>query len=107
MTAMRTCFGIGIAKVDVVVVVVNPRQVRDFAKATGLLAKTDRLDAALLARFAEWVPPPVAGHARTEQPATGRCAAGRRLHAHAADAIRSPVWSPSGRPAIGRPSTGA
>jgi transposase len=31
--------------------VVNPRQVRDFAKATGQLAKTDRLDARVLARF--------------------------------------------------------
>lgn len=39
------------------VVVVNPRQVRDFAKATGRLAKTDRLDAAILARFAEVVQP--------------------------------------------------
>ena len=39
------------------VVVVNPRHVRDFAKATGRLAKTDRLDAALLARFAEQVQP--------------------------------------------------
>jgi transposase len=37
--------------------VVNPRQVRDFAKATGQLAKTDRLDAALLARFAEAIRP--------------------------------------------------
>jgi transposase len=32
------------------VVVVNPRQVRDFAKATGQLAKTDRIDADILAR---------------------------------------------------------
>jgi transposase len=39
------------------VAVVNPRQVRDFAKATGQLAKTDALDAALLARFAEAVRP--------------------------------------------------
>jgi hypothetical protein len=39
------------------VVVVNPRQVRDFAKATGPLAKTDRLDAVLLALFADRVPP--------------------------------------------------
>jgi transposase len=31
--------------------VVNPRQARDFAKATGQLAKTDRLDALVLARF--------------------------------------------------------
>jgi len=37
--------------------VVNPRQVRDFARATGQLAKTDRLDAALLARFAEAIRP--------------------------------------------------
>src|ERR1035437_2321804 len=35
------------------VVVVNPRQVRNFARATGQLAKTDRLDADILARFAE------------------------------------------------------
>lgn len=40
------------------VVVVNPRQVRDFAKATGQLAKSDQLDAAMLARFAEQVRPP-------------------------------------------------
>lgn len=41
------------------VVIVNPRQVRDFAKATGQLAKTDTLDAAVLAHFAEAVRPPV------------------------------------------------
>ena len=41
------------------VVVVNPRQVRDFAKATGNLAKTDALDAQVLAHFAEAVRPPV------------------------------------------------
>ena len=39
------------------VAVVNPRQVRDFARATGQLAKTDRLDAALPARFAEAIRP--------------------------------------------------
>ena len=41
------------------VVVVNPRQVRDFARATGKLAKTDSLDAAVLAHFGEAVKPPV------------------------------------------------
>ena len=41
------------------VVVVNPRQVRDFARATGKLAKTDALDAQVLAHFAEVVRPPV------------------------------------------------
>jgi transposase len=39
------------------VAVVNPRQVRDFAKATGKLAKTDRLDAQVLAHFAAAVRP--------------------------------------------------
>lgn len=39
------------------VAVVNPRQARDFATATGQLANTDRLDAALLARFAEPIRP--------------------------------------------------
>jgi transposase len=39
------------------VAVINPRQVRDFAKAMGKLAKTDVLDAQILARFAEAVRP--------------------------------------------------
>jgi transposase len=39
------------------VAVVNPRQVRDFARATGRLAKTDALDAQILAQFAEAVRP--------------------------------------------------
>jgi transposase len=41
------------------VVVINPRQVRDFAKALGQLAKTDRLDARVLAHFAAAVKPPL------------------------------------------------
>lgn len=43
--------------VELPVVVVNPRQVRDFARATGQLAKTDRLDAAVQAHFAEVIRP--------------------------------------------------
>jgi transposase len=39
------------------VAVVNPRQARDFAKATGKLAKNDKIDAACLAHFAEAVRP--------------------------------------------------
>ena len=46
-----------LAAVELPVVVVNPRQVRDFARATGQLAKTDRLDARVLARFGEAVKP--------------------------------------------------
>jgi transposase len=41
------------------VVAVNPRQVRDFAKATGQLAKTDAIDAAVLAHFADRIRPPL------------------------------------------------
>jgi transposase len=41
------------------VVVVNPRQVRDFARSLGKLAKTDALDAAVLAHFAQTVRPAV------------------------------------------------
>ena len=39
------------------VVVANPRQVRNFAKATGQLAKTDAIDAQILALFAERMRP--------------------------------------------------
>jgi len=42
---------------DLPAVVVNPRQVRDFAKATGQLAKTDSIDAGVLAHFAEVIRP--------------------------------------------------
>ena len=48
-----------LAAASLPVVVVNPRQVRDFAKATGRLAKTDSLDAAVLAHFAEALRPPL------------------------------------------------
>jgi transposase len=48
-----------LAAVGLPVVVVNPRQVRDFARATGQLAKTDRLDAQILARFADAIRPPI------------------------------------------------
>lgn len=41
------------------VAVVNPRQVRDFAKASGMLAKTDAIDAKVLALFAQRLRPPV------------------------------------------------
>lgn len=46
--------------------ILNPRQSRAFAKATGILAKTDRIDAMMLARFAE-VLQPEARPLKTEQ----------------------------------------
>jgi transposase len=54
----RACAA-ALATAGLPVAVVNPRQVRDFAKATGQRAKTDRLDAAVLALFAERVGPQV------------------------------------------------
>jgi transposase len=56
---VETTAAAALAAAGLPVVVVNPRQTRDFARALGLLAKTDRLDAFGLARFAEAVKPPV------------------------------------------------
>jgi len=48
------------------VVVVNPKQVRDFAKGMGQYAKTDPIDAQVLARFAQIVKPAPKSHATTQ-----------------------------------------
>ncbi|GIW95676.1 MAG: IS110 family transposase [Pirellulaceae bacterium] len=84
------------------VVVVNPRQVRDFARAIGRLAKTDRLDAEVLALFAHAVQPelrPLAEQTaqelqekltRRRQLVQLRTAEGNRLkQAHCAEVRRS------------------
>jgi transposase len=67
---MEVRLAAALAAAGLPVAVVNPRQVRAFARATGRLAKTDRLDAAAIARFAEAVRPPVRPLARTRPPAT-------------------------------------
>jgi transposase len=46
-----------LAAAGIPVAVINPRQARDFAKAAGRLAKTDRIDAEVLAHFAEAIRP--------------------------------------------------
>ena len=56
---MEVRLAAALAAAGLPVAVVNPRRVRAFARATGRLAKTDRLDAAAIARFAEAVRPPV------------------------------------------------
>ena len=56
-----------LAVVGLPVVVVNPRQVRDFARASGLLAKTDKLDARVLAQFGRAINP-------TPRPIADECA---------------------------------
>jgi len=50
---------LALAGVGLPVVVCNPRRVRDFARATGHLAKTDKIDARVLAHFAQVVRPPL------------------------------------------------
>jgi transposase len=56
---MEVRLGAALAAAGLPVAIVNPRQVRAFARAMGRLAKTDRLDAAVIAHFAEAVRPPV------------------------------------------------
>ena len=58
--------------------VVNPRQIRDFARATGRLAKTDALDAAAIAHFAEAIRPEPRPVADAEVQALGELVARRR-----------------------------
>ena len=53
----ETAVATALALAGLPVAVVNPRQVRDFARALGYLAKTDAIDAEVLARFAERVQP--------------------------------------------------
>lgn len=53
----ETAVAAALGRLGLPVVIVNPRQVRDFARATGQLAKTDRIDARALALFAERVRP--------------------------------------------------
>jgi transposase len=48
---------VAVQDADLAIALVNPRQTRDFAKALGQYAKTDRLDAAVLAEFAQRVQP--------------------------------------------------
>ncbi len=50
---------IQLTQVGLAVAVINPRQARDFAKATGQLAKTDAIDAKILAHFADAIRPEV------------------------------------------------
>ena len=49
--------GAALAQAGIALAVVNPRQIRDFARAAGLLAKTDRLDAYALALYGERLRP--------------------------------------------------
>lgn len=67
-----------LAAASLPVVVVNPRQVRDFAKSTGQLAKTDRLDARTLAHFGEAIRPEIRPLRDADTQALGHMLARRR-----------------------------
>ncbi len=68
----------GLAAAGLPVAVVNPRQIRDFARATARLAKTDRLDATVIAHFAEAVNPPARPLADPQARLLGELMARRR-----------------------------
>jgi transposase len=68
----------GLAAAGLPVAVVNPRQIRDFARATARLAKTDTLDAAVIAHFAEAVNPPARPLADPQARLLGELMARRR-----------------------------
>jgi transposase len=74
----ETVVAAGLAAAGLPLAVVNPRQIRDFARATGRLAKTDPLDAAVIAHFAEAVRPQARPVASAEAHALGELVARRR-----------------------------
>jgi transposase len=68
----------GLAAARLPLAIVNPRQIRDFARATGRLAKTDAIDAAVIAHFAEAVQPPARPLADPQTRLLGELMARRR-----------------------------
>jgi transposase len=74
----ETIVAAGLAAAGLPVAVVNPRQIRDFARATARLAKTDTLDAAVIAHFAEAVNPAPRPLADPQQRLLGELMARRR-----------------------------
>jgi len=84
------------------VAVVNPRQVRDFARSRGLLAKTDRLDARIIATFAEVNRPEPRALPDEERAALIDLVGRRRqlVDMRAAEKIRRPQLKPNLRPKL-------
>jgi len=74
----ETVVAAGLGAAGLPLAVVNPRQIRDFARATGQLAKTDPLDAAVIAHFAEAVRPEARPIASEEARTLGEFVARRR-----------------------------
>ena len=75
---LETLAAATLAEAGLPVAVVNPRQIRDFARATGRLAKTDRIDACVIARFAEALKPAIRKVADAQSRPLSECIARRR-----------------------------
>lgn len=75
---VETALASALAAAGVPVAVVNPRQVRDYARACGRLAKTDKIDALILAAFAQAIRPQVRTLKDEETQALGALLARRR-----------------------------
>jgi transposase len=91
-----------LAAAKLTVAVVNPRQARDFARATGRLAKTDRIDAEVLARFAEAVRPTPRPLRDEEAQAFGAILARRRQIVEMLTAEKNRLGSASTKPVAER-----
>jgi len=74
----ETIVASAVAAAHLPLAVVNPRQIHDFARATGKLAKTDAIDAAAIAHFAEAIRPPARPIAEPAAQALGELVARRR-----------------------------
>ena len=94
----ETIVAAGLAAAGLPLAVVNPRQIRDFARATARLAKTDTLDAAAIAHFAEAVNP-AAPAARRRAVHGSRRAGGAPPPAHRDDRRREQPPAHAHRPA--------
>lgn len=91
-----------LAAAGLAVAVVNPRQVRDLARATGRLAKTDRLDAQAIAQFAAVVEPPPRGLPDAERQQLIDLVGRRRqlVEMRAAEKVRRHQLAPALRPRL-------
>ena len=59
MAANEILAAASLRQADLPAQIINPRQVREFARSTGQLAKTDKIDASILAHFAQLLQPPL------------------------------------------------
>jgi transposase len=98
----ETAVAAALSVAGLAVAVVNPRQVRDFARATGKLAKSDALDARILALFAQRMQPPARPlpEATTHELAALLARRRQLLEMRTAEANRRPTLTARLRPAL-------